>query len=43
MAKTRPNPNILLVEGDEEKRVIPYLMDHRVVWGDKEIEWVAEV
>jgi hypothetical protein len=31
MARTRPNPNILLVEGDEEKRVIPYLMDHHVV------------
>jgi hypothetical protein len=41
MAKT--NPNILLVEGDEEKRVIPYRMDHHVVWGDKEDEWVAQV
>ena len=43
MARTRPNPNILLVEGDEEKRVIPYLMDHHVVWGDKEDEWVVQV
>jgi hypothetical protein len=39
----RANPNILLVEGDEEKRVIPYLMDEHVVWGDKEDEWVAEI
>jgi hypothetical protein len=31
----RANPNILLVEGDDEKRVIPYLMDEHVVWGDK--------
>jgi hypothetical protein len=43
MARMRPNPNILLVEGDEEKRVIPYLMDHHVVWGDVEFEWVAQV
>jgi hypothetical protein len=39
----RANPNILLVEGDEEKRVIPYLMDEHVIWGDKEDEWVAEI
>ncbi len=37
------NPNILLVEGDEEKRVIPYLMDEHVVWGEKADEWVAEI
>jgi hypothetical protein len=43
MARTRPNPNILLVEGDEEKRVIPYLMDHYVVWGDDEFEFVVQV
>jgi hypothetical protein len=43
MARTRPNPNILLVEGDDEKRVIPYLMDYHVVWGDKEIEWVVQI
>ena len=28
------NPNKLMVEGDEEKRVIPYLMDKYVAWGD---------
>ena len=37
----RANANVLLVEGDEEKRVIPYLMDEHVVWGDKEDDWVA--
>ncbi len=37
------NPNILLVEGDEDRRVIPFLMDEYVVWGNKENEWVAEV
>src|SRR5437879_5760297 len=41
MAKA--NPNRLLVEGEEEKRVIPYLMDEYVVWGDKENEWVAQI
>jgi hypothetical protein len=43
MARTNPNPNILLVEGDEEKRVIPFLMDHHVVWGDKETERVVHI
>ena len=37
------NPNILLVEGDEDRRVIPFLMDEYVVWGNQENEWVAEV
>jgi hypothetical protein len=32
---------LLLVEGDEEKRVIPYLMDRHVICGGKEIEWVV--
>jgi hypothetical protein len=39
----RPNPNILLVEGDDEKRVIPYIMDEHVVWGDKPDDWAAEI
>jgi hypothetical protein len=37
------NPKILLVEGDEDRRVIPFLMDEYVVWGNKKNEWVAEV
>jgi hypothetical protein len=39
----RANPKILLVEGDDEKPVIPYLMDEHVLWGDKPDEWVVEV
>lgn len=39
----RANPNILLVEGDEDKRVIPFLKDEYVIWGNKQDEWVAEV
>lgn len=37
------NPNILLVEGDEDKRVIALLMDEFVVWGDKRDEWAADI
>ncbi|MGO9465110.1 MAG: DUF3226 domain-containing protein [Isosphaeraceae bacterium] len=39
----RSNPNKLLVEGDEEKRTVPYLMDEYVVWGDRPDDWVVEV
>ena len=31
----QPNPRRLLVEGDEDKRVIPEFMDSYVVWGEK--------
>jgi hypothetical protein len=41
MAKA--NPNKLLVEGDEEKRVIPYIMDKYVAWGDRRDEWLVEI
>jgi hypothetical protein len=37
------NPNKLLVEGDEEKRVIPYLMDKYVTWGDRRDEWLVQI
>ena len=37
------NPNKLLVEGDEEKRTVPYLMDEYVVWGDRHDDWVVEI
>ena len=33
----------LLVEGDEEKRVIPYFMDEHFVWGDTKEEWVVMI
>lgn len=39
----RANPNILLVEGDDDKRVIPNLMDEYVVWGNRPDEWIVEV
>jgi hypothetical protein len=35
--------NILLVEGIEERLVVPHFMDHYVVWGDKPEEWVVFV
>ncbi len=37
------SPNKLLVEGDEEKRVIPYFMDEHVIWGQKKQEWVVGI
>jgi hypothetical protein len=39
----RSNPNRLLVEGDEEKRLIPYLMDAYVAWGNRPEEWVVQI
>jgi len=39
----RTNPNKLLVEGDEEKRAVPYLMDEYVVLGDRSDDGVVEV
>lgn len=39
----RANPNKLLVEGDEEKRVIPNFMDEHVVWGDIKDDWVVRI
>ena len=33
----------LLVEGDDEKRVIPYFMDEHVNWGDTKDEWVVHI
>ena len=35
------NPKRLLVEGDEDKRVIPELLDKFVVWGEKKSEAVV--
>jgi hypothetical protein len=37
------SPNSLLVEGDEERRVISHFMDQYVVWGNQPQEWVADV
>ena len=37
------NPNLLLVEGEDDKRVLVHFMDQFVVWGDKSSEWVVDV
>ena len=43
MTMARNYPNRLLVEGDEDKRVIPYFMDHFIHWGDNESEWPVRI
>ena len=35
--------NKLLVEGEQEKRVLPYLLDAYIEWGDNKKEWPTEV
>lgn len=41
---TRINPKKLLVEGEEDKRVIPYLMEaNGIAWGERRSEWVVEI
>ena len=35
------NPNMLLVEGKEERLIVPHFMDRYVVWGDKPEEWLV--
>ncbi len=39
MARTLHHPNWLLVEGDDDKRVIPWLMDCFIEWGDDPADW----
>jgi hypothetical protein len=39
----KPNSKKLLVEGDDEKRVIPFFMDEHVLWGDKENERIVDI
>ncbi len=41
---TRYNPKKLLVEGKEDERVIPQLMEaNGIRWGEKRPEWVVEI
>lgn len=35
--------NKLLVEGEQDKRVIPFLLDAHVVWGDSKAAWPANI
>jgi hypothetical protein len=37
------NPNLLLVEGREEQRVIAHFMDQYVNWGDGPKDWVVRI
>jgi hypothetical protein len=39
----KPNPNRLLVEGDEDKRVIPYFMENFIPWGNNKSTWPVEI
>lgn len=41
---TKPNPNVLLVEGDDDKRVIPELMEaNGISWGATRESWPVEI
>lgn len=40
---SRYERNKLLVEGEQDKRVIPYLLDAHVVWGDTKTEWPTNI
>lgn len=39
----KPLPNRLLVEGDEDKRIIPQLMDYFIPWGKSRGQWPVEI
>jgi hypothetical protein len=39
----KPNPNRLLVEGDEDKRVIPQFMEYFIPWGNTKDTWPVEI
>lgn len=39
-----PNPNKLLVEGEEDRRVIPQLIElNGIPWGEHRNEWIVEI
>jgi hypothetical protein len=39
MASRRQNPNHLMVEGDDDKRVIPEFMENFIPWSNKPEDW----
>ena len=40
----KPHPKVLLVEGDEDKRVIPYLIEaHGIPWGERDEPKVVHI
>lgn len=40
---SQPNPNMLLVEGPEDKRIIPSLMKQFIPWGDASADRPVEI
>ena len=40
---SRYNRNKLLVEGEQDKRVFPYLLDAHIVWGDSKVDWPVNI
>lgn len=44
MARTRANLRRLLVEGRDEKRLIPYLVEENgILWGETPADWIADI
>ncbi|MDB5311856.1 MAG: hypothetical protein JWO38_6058 [Gemmataceae bacterium] len=39
----QPHPKRLLVEGDEDKRIIPEFMEHFIPWGNTRQTWPVEI
>ncbi len=40
----KPNPNRLLVEGEDDKRVIPQLIEGvGIPWGDRKKDWIVHI
>jgi hypothetical protein len=39
----KPNPKRLLVEGAEDRRVIPFFMENFISWGDTKSAWPVEI
>lgn len=40
---SRFTTHMLLVEGEQDKRVIPYLLDAHIVWGDNKSEFPTNI
>ena len=44
MARTRANLRRLLVEGRDEKRLIPYLVEENgILWGETPADWIVDI
>jgi len=40
---SRHSRNKLLVEGEQDKRVFPFLLDAHIVWGNSEVDWPVDI